>query len=79
MIKVWGAVIEDINSRAVYCDVILDYSAEAMILMLKQFSAVRGWPVRMMSDPGSQLESTAGILTLWWSDWKKSLLSLAGR
>ena len=76
--KVWGAVIEDVNSGAVYCDVLLDYSAEAVILMLKRFSSIRGWPVRMTSDPGTQLESAAGILTLWWSDWKESLLSLAG-
>ena len=49
MIKVWGAEIEDINSGAVYCDVILEYSAEAVVLMLKRFSAVHGWPVWMMS------------------------------
>ena len=52
-IKVWGAVIEDINSGAVYCDVMLDYSTEAVILMLKRFSAVHGWPSQMTSDPGS--------------------------
>ena len=72
-------VIEDVNSGAVYCDVMLDYSTEAVILMLKKFSAVNDWPSWMTSDPGSQLESAAGILTLWWTDWKGSLLSLARR
>ena len=48
--RVWGAMLEDTNSGAVYCDVILYFSAEAVILMLKQFSAVCGWPVRIMSD-----------------------------
>ena len=76
---VWGALIEDINSGAVYCDIMLDYSTEDFILMLKIFSAVHGWPSRMTSDPGSQLESATGIFTLWWTDWKESLLSLAGR
>ena len=71
--------MEDMNSRAVYCDVMLDYSAEAVILMLKRFSAVHGWPSQIMSDPGTQLESAAGILMLWWTDWKESLLSWAGK
>ena len=57
----------------------LDYSTEAVILMLKRISAVHGWPSPMTSDCGSQLNSAAGILTLWWTDWKESLLSLAGR
>ena len=30
-LKVWGAVIEDINSRAVYCDIVSDDSTEAVI------------------------------------------------
>ena len=70
---------EDVNSVAVYCDVVLDYSAEAVILMLKRFCAVHGWPSWILSDPGTQLESAAAILTLWWTDWKESLLSWAGK
>ena len=37
-VKVWGVVLEDINSGAVYFDIVLDYSAVAVITMLKQFS-----------------------------------------
>jgi hypothetical protein len=32
--KVWGAVMEDKNSGAVYCDVVMDYSAPAVVTML---------------------------------------------
>ena len=64
-IKVWGAVIENVNSGAVYCDIMFDYSIKAVILMLKRFLAVHGWPSQITSDPGSQFESAAGILTLW--------------
>ena len=60
-------MIKDINLGAVHCDVVLDYSAEAVILMLKRFPADHGWPSRITSDPGTQLESAAGILTLWWT------------
>ena len=35
MMKIWGAVLEDVNSGAVYCDVILNYSTEAVLLILK--------------------------------------------
>ena len=35
--KVWGAVLEDVNRGAVYCDIVLQYSTEAILLMLKQF------------------------------------------
>ena len=46
----------------VHCDVVMDYSAEETIKTLKRVSSLRGWPVQMYSDPGSQLESSAGKL-----------------
>ena len=61
-LKVWVAVFVDRNSGAIHCDVVMDYSAEETIKILKRFSSLRGWPVQMYSDPGSQLESSAGKL-----------------
>ena len=49
--KVWGAVLEDINSGAVYSDIVSNYSTEAVILMLKHFLLICGWPRKITSDP----------------------------
>ena len=43
-VKVWGAVLEDVYSGAVNCDVVDDYSAQAVIRMLRKFAALMGWP-----------------------------------
>lgn len=40
IIKVWVAVLEDVNRRAVYCYFVLNYSTKAIILILKQISSV---------------------------------------
>ena len=78
-IKVWGAVIEDIYSRAIYCDVVMDYSAKAVILMLKRFSSLIGWLTKISSDPGSQLESAVGTLESVWKKMEESLQKVAGK
>ena len=49
--KVWGAVLEDINSGAVYSDIVSNYSTEAIILMLKRFLSICDWPRKITSDP----------------------------
>ena len=76
--KTWGMVIEDVNSGAVHLDVVQDYSAQAVILSLRRFGALRGWPGVITSDPGSQLESAGGKLEEWWKDIGDSVLTFAG-
>ena len=71
--KVWGMIIEDVNSGAVYLDVVDDYSAHAVIMTLSRFGNLRGWPGVISSDPGSQLESASGILMQWWHGMEKPL------
>ena len=78
-IKVWGAVLEDKNSGAVHCDILLDYSATAVAMMLRRFGALRGWPRKITSDPGSQLESASGKMAVWWDEMKDPLLDFAGK
>ena len=65
-IKVWGAVLIDQNSGAVYLDIMLDYSSQEVVKMLRRFGSLYGWPMRISSDPGSQLESSSGHLEAWW-------------
>ena len=75
--KIWGILIEDVNSGAVYIDVVDDYSAHAVIMALSRFGNLRGWPSVISSDPGSQLESAGGILMQWWHTMKQPLQEFA--
>ena len=68
--KWWGAVIEDVYSGAVHCDVVEDYSAAAVMRMMRKFAALRGWPSIVISDPGSQLVSAAGKMESWYKQMK---------
>ena len=76
-IKVWGVVIVDRNSGAVHCDVVMDYGAQEVIKTLRRFAALRGWPVKIASDLGSQLVSSSGNLESWWSTMGNQLSELA--
>ena len=76
--KTWGVVIEDMNSGAVHLDIVQDYSASAVILSLRRFGSLRGWPGVINSDPGSQLESAGGRLETWWSEMGVSLQTFGG-
>ena len=76
--KAWGLVIEDVNSGAVHLDVVTGYSTTAVLMSLRRFGSLRGWPGVIQSDPGSQLESASGKLENWWSSFGKSLNTLAG-
>ena len=76
--KIWGIVIEDVNSGAVHIDIITDYSTTSVLMALRRFGSQRGWPSKMQSDPGSQLESASGKLETWWSSFGNSLLTLSG-
>ena len=75
--KIWGILIEDVNSGAVYIDVVDDYSAHAVIMALSRFGNLRVWPSVISSDPGSQLESAGGILMQWWQTMKQPLQQFA--
>ena len=76
-LKKWAAVIEDVYSGAVHCDVVDDYSAAAVIATIRKFVALRGWPTVVSSDAGSQLVSAGGKLESWYQEMGKSLQELA--
>ena len=75
--KTWGMLIEDTNSGAVYIDIVQDYSTTAVLLTLRRFGSIRGWPGVICTDPGSQLESASGILERWWQTMEKQLRDFA--
>ena len=49
--KTWAVVIEDANSGAVHLDIVQDYSTQAVLMTLRRFGALRGWPGVICSDP----------------------------
>ena len=75
--KTWGLIIEDVNSGAVYLDIVQDYSCTAVLQTLRRFGSLRGWPGVICSDPGSQLESAGGKLERWWAAMEKGLLTFS--
>ena len=74
--KTWAMVIEDANSGAVHLDIVQDYSTHAVLMSLRRFGALRGWPGVICSDPGSQLEAASGKLENWWLTMGDALRTL---
>ena len=76
--KTWGIIVEDVNSGGVYLDVVSNYSADAVIMTMRRFGSLRGWPSVIHSDPGSQLVSASGTLVSWWNEMQGSLQTFSG-
>ena len=53
--KAWGVLFTDMVARAVHVEVIFGYDTDSFMLALRRFVAIRGWPQKLYSDPGSQL------------------------
>ena len=57
--KAWGALFVDMVSRAVHVEVTFGFDTDTFLLALRRFVAIRGWPQKLYSDPGSQLVSAS--------------------
>lgn len=51
-LKVWGIVFCCMVSRAMHTDLVSDQSAEGFLLAYQRFTALRGHPRKLWSDPG---------------------------
>lgn len=51
-LKVWGIIFCCMASRAMHVDVVSDQSAEGFLLAYQRFTALRGHPAKLWSDPG---------------------------
>ncbi len=51
-LKVWGIIFCCMASRAMHADVVSDQSAEGFLLAYQRFTALRGYPSKLWSDPG---------------------------
>lgn len=52
-LKVWGIVFCCMASRAIHTEVVSDMSSEGFLLAYKRFTALRGHPRKLWSDPGT--------------------------
>ena len=53
----YGVIFNCMLTRAVYLDLATDYSTDGFILVLRRFISIRGCPLKMWSDRGSQLKA----------------------
>ncbi|XP_048035062.1 uncharacterized protein LOC125260633 [Megalobrama amblycephala] len=60
--KVWGIVYCCMASRAIHADVVGDQSTEGFLLSYKRFTALRGHPKKVWSDPGSNFVGAQSAL-----------------
>lgn len=51
-LKVWGIIFCCMASRAIHTDVVSDQSAEGFLITYQRFTALRGHPKKLWSDPG---------------------------
>ncbi|KAJ8006705.1 hypothetical protein DPEC_G00109990 [Dallia pectoralis] len=52
-LKVWGIIFCCMASRAIHTDVVSDQSTEGFLLAYQRFTALRGHPKKLWSDPGT--------------------------
>jgi len=55
--KGFGIIFNCLLSRAVHLDLATDYSTDAFLLVLRRFISLRGCPISIWSDRGSQLKA----------------------
>ena len=51
--KTYGVIFNCLASRAVHIDIASDYSTEKVLMVLRRFVSLRGYPSKLYSDNGS--------------------------
>ena len=75
-IRLWGLIIENVNSGASNLDVFSDYSTDSVLITLKRFLSNRGRPGVIDEDPGNQQGSESRKLESWLDRMQKGLREL---
>ena len=55
--KGYAVIFNCLGCRAVHLDISTDYSTGSFLLVLRRFMAIRGAPIKIWSDPGSQIRA----------------------
>ena len=66
LMKVWGVIFVCLPSRAVHIDVTSGYDTRSFLVALSRFTALRGWPSIIYSDPGTQLVGASKEVRELW-------------
>jgi len=53
----YGLIIDCLLTRAIHLDVVCDYSTASFLMALRRFMSVRGCPMKLYSDRGTQLRA----------------------
>ena len=61
--KCYGLIVTCLNTRAVYVDITPDYSTPGFMITFRRYTSIRGWPTKIFSDKGSQLEGASNELS----------------
>ena len=67
--KGYGVIFTCLLTRAVYVDLSSDYSTDAFLFVLRQFASLKGYPAKIYSDVGSQLEAASKELEEMFNDF----------
>ena len=67
--KGYGVIFNCLATRAVYIDLTDGYDTDSFILVLRRFISIRGHPVKIRLDPGSQLVAAGKEIKLIMQDW----------
>ena len=72
--KVYGVVYSCTSTLAIYIDIAIDYSTEAVLHTVRRLMSHRGDVRMIISDPGSQLVGASQELSRWRKGWEMDKL-----
>ena len=67
--KGYGAIFNCLATRTIYIDLADGYDTDSFILVLRRFISIRGYPVKIRLDPGSQLVLAGKEIKVIMQDW----------
>ena len=67
--KCYGVLFNCLTCRATYIDIAEGYDTESFLICLRRFIAIRGYPLKIISDRGSQLVSASKELQEITKEW----------
>ena len=76
--KAWGVIFTDLCCRAVHLEVVFGNDRESFLLAFSWFTAIRGWPLIVYSDPGSQLVGASEELKRVWRNIDQDYIAQVG-
>ena len=76
--KTYGVIFNCLATRAVHVDLAADYSTEKLIMVLRRFVSIRGFPSKLYSDNGPHLVAANEELKHVVKGWNQEELKTFG-